>query len=310
MTKKEGKRLVKRKKVIDVLRDRPRKYAELVKETGIPESTMNRILYELGVYELVYKRGGYWVWYQHAKKPPWKGTPIAYDKAIEHARLLLPGFLSLLESEEFYIPSLPPDHEEELKRRFLSRFAEQHIKTGYPTIHENLISFRKLNAKLQKLKEGEVGPFLKKLAGRLGIITETNWKSLRKTLWPKENLVEQPPFLLGPFEEQEIAEITEGRHGRISRPPLLAGHGGLLFEKMLSVDPSTQRKHWFIKGPIQGKTFDKKEFESFLQTEGSIKKVYRELAAQIYILKFQVEHGQPLEGDCGLCPNIIIQKGR
>ena len=312
-TEKENERLDRRRKVIKLLKNKSMRYTEIVKETGILESTLDRILKELKKLGLAAKderkRLDYWRWYTYTKKY----NRLTYDKAIEHAKLLMPGFQSLLEFGEFYVLSLPPDREEQIKRRILSNFAEQHLKTGYPTIYKNLISFRELNAKLEKLKEGEVGPFIKKLAGRLVIVTEINWKSLRKTLWPKENLVEEPPFLLGPFKEQEIAEITEGRHGRMSRPPLLVGHGGLLFTKELSVDPSTQRararaRSWFIKGPVHGKTFDEKTFESFLQTEESAMKVYRELAAQIYILKFQVEHGQPLESDCGLCPDIIIQK--
>ena len=178
----ESLRTQRTKKLIDFLKRKTAKPKELLKETGIPERSLFRILKELEALGLAEKReDGYWAWYTCKRK---------YNPGLaEHAKQLAPGFEAVL---PFYVHTrytvgdnyLPMEKVNEFKK-----YALEHIRKGYPVINSSLTQFRKLKSKLDKMQTKETVKFVNKL--------EREGKT-------------KNAYLLGPFEtEEELRDIME-----------------------------------------------------------------------------------------------------
>ena len=288
------------KTVVHALMEGKKTYSELLK-LGVPEKTLTRVLKDiLEFIGLAKKADGYWIWYAYDK--PYNS--FTYEIALKHSRELLLGFAALLEAnpknllhyrEGKYQAKSDATFGEPRDRGTsyrLSEFLEEHLQTDYPQIHKNLVNFRKLSAKLEKLKECEEIQFLKKLQGKnLGAdrMMMLGWEKEPTESWfqklsSRMGLFKDKreiPYMLGPFETKE--EITS----------LFVSHGHIL----------QRDEKWYVLGPAH-LTF--KGFNDFRKTQETTTEVYGELSKKLGILKRQIENGQPLDGHCKLCPSIII----
>lgn len=207
--------------IINTIRKNPSEWKDLHK-LGIPEKTLQRYIREYlgekGV-NLVKKKGRFWVWcgYEYPKKH----SPEEHDIAIKHAKDLLPGLQPLLETDPGPLLSFRlqpyPQSLKKLKRPYmhfeptvvaidvptkddiiklklklekynLSVYIEEHLRTGYPEIYQNLINFRRLFPKVQEMRQ------------RLKVCTKNMKGEIRRVINRKEKelilrLVERPPLL-------------------------------------------------------------------------------------------------------------------
>lgn len=308
MDPSESKRLTKRKKVIDLIRNQSQRHSEILEKTGIPESTVNRILKELkslGLIRRIKKEvHDYWVWIDH--ETLWQGSHQTYDIAIGHAKDLLPGFQNLLtygiffeNATNHYWYDIPEPSIPFKKLSILSKCAENHLK-AYPTIYNALTSYRSFSDKYKDAEGTAAGKLVNML--RDFYVINNRWLTWHwERMCPIKDLItEGVPYVLGPLSKDDVKRLTKMQRGinfQKNNFPLITSHAGI---KLLRNDL------WFIKGPVQGR-FDQKEFEELLQTYVSMKEVYEELTSRISVLKLRVQH-QPLEGRCELCPNIIIKE--
>jgi len=266
----------RRKKVIDALREKPRKHNELVRKVGLYEKTVDRILNELSFMGLAIKRNdGYWSWHEYSR------TDLAPDEQknlLDHAMKLKPSFDAVLNREQ-----------EEIRE-----FAEKHLQTGYPGIYEKLVKFKRLEAKLVKLRKSREGRVLKKLEDKyipeekifgnfsFGKRPRKGW--LRKIIPNEVVLVQEdkPPYAFGPFDTlEEIKEIFAA------------------FKVQARVSERGASGGYYIWGPIQ-----LEELEKSIKIQNQMYEVFQELAGAIGLLMLKVDHGTPLEGKCLLCPPL------
>ena len=311
MRPSESERLTKRRKIIDLIRSQPQKYGEISKKTDIPGATVARILKELkslGLVKKVHtKKGIYWTWCRDTK--PWQGNLVLLDSAVNHAQKLIPGFLALAEDypqgryqttdDKKYVS---PEQAEGLKE-----FAESHLKTApsYQHIYKNLLEFRRLKSKFAELYTERVEKMMRALRGK--ILTPDRFQILEskkkpstswfRKLFPEVDYVKRDiPYVLGPFETRE--DII-----KLLGVPLLKHKGFFQLH---------QTKKWYFCGPIElgANSESMKKFDEFIQTKEEKIIVQANLTRQIWILKLQIEHGQPLDKDshCKICTNIIIKE--
>jgi len=188
--------------VTDALREGRKTWTEL-KNLGIPEKTLDRILNvylgkELG---LVTKSGEYWVWYDQIRTFQSKAN---YDLAIDHSRKLIPAFKTMVSMEG--------------KDPTLLFAAVEHLKS-YPDIYQKHIEFTSLfNERVKELlkKYGSMiklpgrdflllDPVTTKRKGFLGKlgVTETGFRTNNPDYMIKWASKEPPP----PAEMKEIDEL-------------------------------------------------------------------------------------------------------
>jgi len=126
-----------------------------LRQTGIPEKTLDRILEEFRVLGIIEKVNGYW---RLKSETPYK-TKDEYDIALQHSKKLLIGLEAILAEDRLGWQPLigrgdllaKVEEEGELAKPF----AEAHLRTGYPNIYKKLVEYRELNAKIKKdLVEG------------------------------------------------------------------------------------------------------------------------------------------------------------
>ena len=330
----ETLRTQRTRKVIEFLKIKRRaaKPKELREETGIPERSLFRILEELGALGLVKKReDGYWVWSEYNK--PYD-TPYAWEKALDHSRNLLPGFTALLEAnpqlllsyrENGIVPKGPRYEfddaitggllHQRVRSYNMSEFLEEHLQTGHPQIYKNLVNFRNLTVELEKLKECEEIQFVKKMQGkhsnpdRMTMLSKNpsglvlvplprNDSSKvdrfkRKVLVPVRNdpikvncfkrSKREIPYILGPFETKEEINSLFTAYERVFQ----------------------SEKKWYVLGPVQ---LALKGVKGFIKTQETRIEIYGDLNKKLGKLKLRIENGQPLDGHCGLCPDINIKE--
>ena len=297
---KKIERIHRRKKILDLIKEKPRQYGDLVKLTSFSESTLKRILDELQKLGDIEKKGSRWVWCRYIY--PKEYSPYEYNVAIGHAKDLLPGFLALLELNSEKPSELATPHGQITRYRqecyFLSKFAEQHLKTGYPDIHDNLVKFKTLKAKIAELKACDIARFTEKFRHKyLGsdhIISyyqkKKEPKSWFQKLFPEwKTVIDNIPYAFGPFDTKELAEAMKF---------LDADRTGLMkLERKKVVS-------WLIVGPLILKASNE---NVFIDANRSMVEIYGELAKQIHILKLQAQR-QGLDGDCDLCRQKVVIK--
>ena len=135
------------------------KYSKLKAELGIPERALSRILEYLKDWGLAKKhegsRFGRWFWYEHVKTYE---TQEDREIALKHSEELFLGLDAILAEEISLCLQLPhplakrKDGNIVTEGNELKAFVEEHLKTGYPDIHEKLLEFREALSQLQKEK--------------------------------------------------------------------------------------------------------------------------------------------------------------
>ena len=163
-------RLLDREKikiVIEALRNKPMKWSELLEQTKIPEKSLHRILTEyLSFWGLVKKDElGRWSWYDNIRTYK---SERDYELALNHSKMLIPGLRAILaEDMDLYLHlgssayvELHKHDEEESE--LLKSFAEEHLRTGYSEIYEDLVKFRE-NMEQVELIEMEIEKEIKKI---------------------------------------------------------------------------------------------------------------------------------------------------
>jgi len=206
MRQKKEEWLLKRKRVLNLLKRGPRRYSELVQETGIPSSTMDLILGEFGEKGLgiLCKVNGCWAFfgdivsYKQSSR-----TSSEQERLLEHSRTLLPGFEAILAE------SWQGDLQRALKVAMkegdsIKIFAEQHLHSGYREIYDELKEYRKFltttGRNLQKTYPKEIVRLF-----TCGIFTLSSNPELSKN-WPWSGL---PP--------EDIAEALQQKLARYMR---------------------------------------------------------------------------------------------
>jgi hypothetical protein len=145
--------------IINTIRKKPTEWKDLL-ALKIPEKTLHRYLTEYlgekGV-NLVRKEGEKWVWcgYEY----PREKTPQELALEIDHAKKLMPGLSPLLEEDQTFLLECREnphvDFVDEVHRAIehkatskmwknfrLSEYFEEHLKSGYPEIYEDLCFYR------------------------------------------------------------------------------------------------------------------------------------------------------------------------
>ena len=257
---------------------------------------------------LVDKKDGSWTWCKDTKS--WKGNLVMYNIAINHAKDLIPGFLSLV--EDYPLGRYQVTDEERVSPKqaeALKEFAESHLKTApsYQSIYNNLIEFRRLKSKVGELYTEKIEKIWRGLRGKIltpdrfqvGEPRKKPSKSWFRKLFPEVDLVKRDiSYALGPFNTKEEISDVLGVYKIVST--------GLLFQ-------TDKTKKWYVLGPIavdvdSHKTL--KKFDDFIQTKEKMINVSGDLKKDIHMLKLQIEHGQPLDQDsrCKICTSIIIKE--
>lgn len=155
-------------KVIDALRDGPKRWSDLV-DLGIPKKTLERILKNyLGGWGMVYKNeiDGRWYWRYSIRTYE---SEREYTLFQNHSEKLIPSLEKMVTSYPSYWQSIqmesftsePPVLKEEAFK--LIPFVEEHLKTGYPDIWNNI---KKVRDDLSKKKR--VDEEIRKLMGKSG----------------------------------------------------------------------------------------------------------------------------------------------
>lgn len=159
MQLEKKRRLLKRRTVLQLLKERAYRYTELVKQTKLPQKTMDRILEELKTLGLIIKKkDGAWVSSEHIRKP--YKTKSDYDVALEHSKKLLCALEAILVEDklEFVEMSITQESpwagnaeafrielESEYQGQLLKEFAEAHLRTGYSSVYKKLEAYRDMN---------------------------------------------------------------------------------------------------------------------------------------------------------------------
>jgi len=193
--------LHRRKRVLELFKERPYRYSELVKTTRLPEKTVDRILIDLRVLGLIIKRAdGYWAWFEQLREP--YRTKDEKDDALEHSRKLVPGLESILAEGRQSHSDAVKSEAEAMKVEVeggprLKEFSELHLKTGYPALYEKLEEYRELRANARRKLELE-GKYPNQIINFVvdGIVTfpkdveEVKKWPLDQTKQPPEDLIE------------------------------------------------------------------------------------------------------------------------
>lgn len=293
------------KKVVHALMKSKKTYSELL-ELGIPEKTLSRVLKDiLEFIGLAKKENGYWTWYTYLTEYNASELPFI----VKHSKQLLPGLEALLAYRpqgRYQITTSDYVSPEEIDQ--LKKYADSHLKTAiaYQPIYANLVKFKNLKSKLEKISTEGIDKMLRGLSGK--IVTpdpfmlrtrkkEPSQSWLRKLFpeWNVRTFKEDIPYLLGPFKtEEEILDLLG-----VSE----VNHNGVF--------QTNKRKEWFVIGPVNlvlNSQKDLKTLDEFIQTKNLMMNVYQEFAGQIMTLIMRVEADQPLQGKCGGCPSFKISE--
>lgn len=132
---------MKRKRVIDLLKKKSYRYSEMVRETGIAESTMDRIFKELKILGLVEKKvDGLWEWYLYRRT----FSPIEYELLMKHSRhVILEGRMDMQAFEETSAYRVLRFYDKGVLKRDFPDFLG-HLRTGYPELSVLFEKWKKL----------------------------------------------------------------------------------------------------------------------------------------------------------------------
>lgn len=165
-------RLLDREKikiVIEALRNKPMKWSELLEQTKIPEKSLHRILTEyLSFWGLVKKdEFGRWAWYDTIRTYKSKHD---YELALNHSKMLIPGLRAILaEDMDLYLhlgsSAYVELREYEEESKLLKSFVEEHLRTGYPEVYDDVVKFRE-NMEQVQLIEIEIEKEIKKMKNK------------------------------------------------------------------------------------------------------------------------------------------------
>ena len=174
MSKRPSERLIKRKRILDIIKEGPKTTSQilnLTKKIKYPRATVIRILHEFETLKLIKKIEGFWYWCEYHRE---FANIKEYEIMLEHSKGLIPGLQAILTS----IFGLEEKHDE--KSIKLKEYAEQHLITGYPTVYSKIREFRKAN---QESKE-RIAKYLASLQDKLCFII-TSLKPIEiKPLYP------------------------------------------------------------------------------------------------------------------------------
>ena len=133
------------KPVVEALRQGNKKHSELL-SLGVPEKTLDIILKDYLEYlGLAEKKGVYWAWYTHTRVFENEEERKA---ALKHSEKLVPALDNVL------LCSFTPED-------LLFKAFDEHLKTGYPEIHQKLTEF--LEMKDEKDNKESLLKYAKKL---------------------------------------------------------------------------------------------------------------------------------------------------
>lgn len=143
------------RKIIKALQEKPRSWSELEKETGVPKSSLDRILKFLESLGLIYKDKdmNMWFWYSHKL--------VLNEKELElfkkHSKELLPGLALLLRNFGVTSISLKKygfEEHDEKDRVILKKLLEcvyKHLETGYPDLYQKIEECFNIIKKMEEL---------------------------------------------------------------------------------------------------------------------------------------------------------------
>jgi hypothetical protein len=156
---------------------------------------------------------------------------------------------------------------------------------AYKDIHGTLIQYRKLKAKLDKMRTEEVVKFVRKLEQEKTVrrLISFDWKkkppdSWFRKLFPERefSIKQQMPFVIGPFNSKE--EITKA----------FIEHNILTPNIIQAID-----KKWYITGPFwlvpKKKEKGKVDIGKFLETRQAQIDAYEKLSGQIFKLLLKIQ---------------------
>lgn len=276
--KKRLERLIRRKKVINILRKKRIRHNDLVRESEIPETTVERILKELKILDLADqdREDGivYWAWYEYATV---FSSEEQFKRAIDHSRKLLPGLEVILRTQE------GKGEKEDTERECV----EQHLSSGYPKISTKLNKLRKQETELGELKKGkikelldglqssediEIGPYVY-FQGLRPVYDLSSWFINQILLRKPPSVYVVPSYHIEGKDKKKVEEM------------------GRKIEQLI-------------------KAIDQNELDDLAKLQDEMLRIHTEVAGDIHRLIWRIDHGQPLKGKCDLCPKIEIRESQ
>jgi hypothetical protein len=133
------------KKVIQLLREKPMKWSELVEATRFPDKTLGRILDNLLEWELISKdEKGTWNWFEAIRIYE---TEHDLTAALNHSESLLENFQGMFPLDKDTQNNLSNINFYGLRaieNRLLRNMVAEHVKTGYPRLQTLMDDFNGL----------------------------------------------------------------------------------------------------------------------------------------------------------------------
>jgi hypothetical protein len=197
-------------------------------------------------------------------------TPEEFNLYLEHSRKLLPALNSLI--------SITSD-----KGDALQPYAEQHLM-NYPEIYQKVERFRDLDQK-------QAGKLFEKVKGKIvppdkmfsAHYEKRKGDTFMGRIFGEHVLIkDNVPYHLGPFSKNELQDVL-----RLLEQPAT-----------LQIDKIGDKDECFIRGPVRARMLDE------------IFELYGQLAHDISILMLKIDHGEPLQGKCLICPKVRVEEKR
>ena len=285
-SKELPRRIVYMGKVIKALRNKRMRNIELQEELGIPEKSLNRVLKYLrhmGLVKKEEKKLGRWYWYEEMKEYISKSQ---YELFMKHSKDLMPSLQMLVQQDfEFFWINPPtqrfnvfPAHIDEKSR---VPFVEEHLRTGYPEIYDQLVEFREVKQKEEEMKRALVSKIEKEIESALRQLEpdESKWNpsGIRQSILDALDDDRQKLYL-----RDFIIEVKEFSADE-------------LFES--SIRPDDDENAIEIRSEESVGKFHR------LREKGE--NLYRELVGNVYSLLMKSRY-EPLKGTCKMCPRVII----
>ena len=156
----------------------------------------------------------------------------------------------------------------------LKKYVEDHLRSGYPEIYNDLLEYRKLRCEFEGEENKEIRYFINMVNEKKGKVKILNYKIIRSGSWyrklfPKTVVEIEEEKVIGPFD---VGSEDEKRFINIERK---------MSQELL---------------------------DDYFELEDKLEQIQIRLGGNIQLLLRKIDNGIPLEGNCDLCPRFKIGK--
>jgi len=263
--------------VLDKLKDGV-SWSDLDASSGrgeVPKATLSRILNLLKRVGIIYKdeKDGkyYYIWRKSIRVL----SKERYEIALNHSKKL--------------VESKNPEKLVE------SKYFLEHLETGYPNIYDMYTQWEKAKEDLEKIKK-EFENAIKEEISEAGfkIINDINYCKGKVVSTNIFGLIER----LYSYNIREV-ELDVDRNNVYCKP----------YKALpISSDPSAIQELKDLITRLLNSQKLREIYEKYAKLDEDVRKSWSGLEIELIKLINKVEHGEPLEGECDLCPRILIKE--